>query len=120
MCMAQNPLRVRGMQAIQFEEWLKPETILPEQFHRMWCGSRRHTPERMLLIAMLWQAADDLRQYRDSRRAHSRRLYREAYRWVVSDDRSWPYSFLNVCDVLGISAAALRAQLMEPAERAAA
>jgi hypothetical protein len=46
-------------------------------------------------------------------------LYREAYQWVVSDDRSWPYSFLNICDLLGLCAGALRAELLR-SERAAA
>jgi hypothetical protein len=108
------------MTAIQFEDPLHPETVLPEQFQRMWGGTRTVTPERALLVAVLWQAADDLRAHGNVRRAHSRVLYRHAYRWVTSDDRSWPYSFLNVCDVLGLSAGSLRAELLRAGTLAAA
>ena len=105
------------MLAIQSEELLKPETILPAQFQRMWCGTRKATPERALHMAVLQQALEDLRTYHHRRGAQARRLYREAYQWVASDDRSWPCSFLNVCDLLGLCAGALRAELRrsEPA-----
>ena len=108
------------MTAIQFEEPLQREAILPEQFQRMWGGTRTITPERALLVAVLWQAADDLRTHGNVRRAQSRVLYRNAFRWVASDDRSWPYSFLNVCDVLGLSAGSLRAELLGDGALAAA
>jgi hypothetical protein len=107
------------MLAIQYEELLKPETILPAQFQRMWCGTRKTTPERALLAAVLQQAVEDLRNHEDRRGAQARRLYREAYQWVMSDDRGWPCSYLNVCDLLGLSAGALRTELLR-SERAAA
>lgn len=107
------------MLAIQSEELLKPETILPAQFQRMWCGTRKTTPEKALLMAVLQQALEDLRNSSDRPGAQARRLYREAYQWVVSDDRSWPCSFLNVCDLLGLSAGALRTEMLR-SERAAA
>ncbi len=108
------------MHAIQYEEWLKPETILPVQFHHLWCAPRTVSPERALLVAVLWQAIDDLRNHQDGRGTKARRLYREAYQWVASDDRSWPCSFLNVCDLLHLSAGALRAELLAVGGRAAA
>ena len=100
------------MHAIQFEEWLKPETILPVQFHHMWSATRTVAPERALIAAVLQQAIDDLRTYQNAHRPHARRVYRNAYQWVASDDRTWPCSFLNVCDLLGLSAGALRAELL--------
>jgi len=32
--------------------------------------------------------------------AIERELYLDAYRWVISDDCFWPFSFLNVCQLL--------------------
>jgi hypothetical protein len=100
------------MHAIQFEDLLKPEPLLPVQFQHIWSGKCSITPERALLVAILWQAADDLRQHRHARRPKMQRLYRDAYRWVASDDRTWPYSFLNICDLLGLSAGSLRLELL--------
>lgn len=115
-----EPAPRKSMLAIQSEELLKPETILPAQFQRMWCGTRKTTPERALLMAVLQQALEDLRNYEERRGAHARRLYREAYQWMASDERCWPFSFLNLCDLLGLSAGALRAELLRSSERAAA
>lgn len=108
------------MHAIQFEEWLQPETILPVQFDHMWCVPYAVSPERALLVAVLQQAIDDLRDHQESHGATARRLYREAYQWVASDDRSWPCSFLNICDLLHLSAGALRAALLASGRAAAA
>jgi hypothetical protein len=100
------------MHAIQFEDLLEPEALLPVQFEHVWSGERAMTPERALLVAILWQAADDLLKHRHARHPRTRRLYRDAYRWVVSDDRAWPCSFLNICDLLGLSAGSLRLELL--------
>jgi hypothetical protein len=39
-------------------------------------------------------------------------LAREARAWVASEDRLWPYSFENICDVLGLAADTLRRRLL--------
>jgi hypothetical protein len=101
------------MLAIAWESELRPEAILPVQFYGVWHGRRGFSPEHWLLLAVLWQAVDDLRHHRNARRPKGWRLYRDAYRWVASNDRRWPYSFLNVCDVLGLSPGRLRAALLD-------
>ena len=35
----------------------------------------------------------------------------DAQRWILSDDRRWPFSFVNVCDTLGIAFEPLRRAL---------
>lgn len=109
---AQYPLYSGIMHAIQFEDLLQPEALLPVQFQHIWSGKRSITPERTLLVAILWQAADDLLKHQHARHPKMRRLYRDAYRWVASDDRTWPCSFLNICDLLGLSAGSLRVELL--------
>ena len=95
-----------------FEEVLTPESTLPVQFERMWHGRRALSPERKLAMKVLHQAAEDLQKYRCVRRRTRRRLYDAAYDWVVSDDRAWPYSFVNICEALNLSVEALRAELL--------
>lgn len=107
------------------EDLLTPEQILPVQFQDLWHRSRTLTPERLLAVAVLWQAAMDLQKFRYAPRRKKQRLYREAYQWVASDDRAWPYSFVNLCDMLSVSTQCLRRELLathptrEPAAAAA-
>ncbi len=37
-----------------------------------------------------------------------RREFAEARDWLLDDGRAWPFAFRNVCDLLGVDAAALR------------
>ncbi len=94
------------------EELLIPEPALPVQFKEIWHRSRAISPDRALILAVLWQAADDLQKYRFARRRQQQRLYMEAYEWVASGDRRWPYSFINLCEVLQLSPEALREGLL--------
>jgi hypothetical protein len=64
-------------------------------------------PERVLAVGVLRQATADLRRFRDSKDAIGREMYADAYSWFAAIDSEWPYSFYNVCRVLGLSAAAV-------------
>ena len=35
----------------------------------------------------------------------------EAYEWIASERRDWPFAFVNVCDFLGVDAKAVRTRL---------
>jgi len=98
---------------ISHEEFLTPEATLPAQFARLWHGVRKTTPERALASSVLWQAIRDLEKFRYARRRRRQRLYREAYEWIASESRAWPYSFVNICEFLGLSPECLRAELLE-------
>ena len=60
-------------------------------------------PEESLAIGVLRQAVHDLRRFRNATGGLERELYRDAYRWITSDDASWPYSFTNICAAPGRS-----------------
>lgn len=50
---------------------------------------------------------------------HSRRCSRPAYeaaQWMARRDRSWPFSFENICDYLNLDAEALRQRLLQEAQ----
>ena len=96
----------------QQEEFLNPEIIRPVQFDSIWRRSSHLTPERLLLVAMLEQAASDLSNFRFRPRRRAQRIYLDAYQWVTSDDRSHPFSFVNLCEALKLSPAALRAGML--------
>ena len=79
------------------------DSISPAQFHEMWSGSRERSAEFRLALAVLEQALDDLDRHRSARDAACRRIYHDARSWLLTIDRVWPYSFVNVCDLLDLS-----------------
>jgi hypothetical protein len=69
-------------------------------------------PEVALAKGVLVQARQDLKRFRAARDGVGREMYADAYHWVASDDFCWPYSFANVCEVLGLPPEILRRQLL--------
>lgn len=65
-----------------------------------------------LALAVLQQSIDDLRRFHDARDARSRRMYREVQTWIRTNDRTHVFSFDSICDALGLSITAMRAQLL--------
>jgi len=95
------------------DDSIRSDAPLPVQFDDLWHRSRAISPERSLALAVLWQAFFDLRKNRFAARRRHQRLYVEAYRWAASDDRSWPYSFASLCDLLGLDVEAVRTRLFD-------
>jgi hypothetical protein len=58
--------------------------------------------QRELAAGVLKQAKQDLRRFYGAASTIERELYLDAYRWVMSDDCIWPFSFLNVCRSLNL------------------
>lgn len=103
------------MLPLEEQEIIRSEAVLPIQFDALWHGPTKLTPERSLLLAMLEQAASDLWNFRFRPRRKAQRIYLDAYQWVMSNERSHPFSFVNICEALKLSPAALRAGMIERA-----
>ena len=73
------------------------------------------TSARELASAILKQAAGDLRRFHGATSAIEREFYLDVYRWIISDDCSWPFSFLNVCQLLNRAPESLRQELLTDA-----
>jgi len=65
-----------------------------------------------LAAGILKQAAQDLRRFHGATSALEREFYLDAHRWVTSDDCSWPFSFLNVCQVLNLAPETVREEVL--------
>ena len=70
------------------------------------------TSKRDLAAEILKQAAVDLRRFHGAPSAIERELYFDAHRWVTADDCSWPFSFLNVCQLLDLAPEAVHEELL--------
>jgi hypothetical protein len=74
--------------------------------------SSKVCPERKLAVAVFSQAANDLQKFRYARHGSGYSPYADARKWIASNDRLWPYSFLNLCDALHLPADVIRAELL--------
>jgi len=67
--------------------------------------------QRKLAAGVLKQAAWVLRRFRRAKSTIGRELYLDAYRWLTGDEYSWPFSFLNVCQLLNLAPETVRQEL---------
>jgi len=89
--------------------------MLPEQYLRE-ARTRLAEPEKRLALAVLQTVLYDCRARAavgtDARaRVENQRAYERALAYVESHDRSWPYSFENLCETIGLDAGSLRRRI---------
>ena len=70
------------------------------------------TSRRDLAGEILQQATLDLRRFHGATSGLEREFYLDAHRWVTSDDCSWPFSFLNVCQALNLAPETVREDVL--------
>jgi hypothetical protein len=83
-----------------------PRTVPPSGWARL------AEPEKRLALAVLQTVVYDCAaagERADGRaRVRNRRAYQQAMAYVTTCDRSWPYSFENLRDTIGVDAGYLR------------
>jgi hypothetical protein len=84
-----------------------PDTILPGQLDNV----SAPCPEWRLMLAVLEDAVAIYRKYAGMGGRKHRKLLRETEEWLFSDDTSWPFSFVNACQTVGVDVTWLRAHL---------
>jgi hypothetical protein len=88
--------------------------MLPVQY--LQARQRRMEPQKRLMVAVLETVLDDFRSAVSRCAAGlsspaDRRAYEQARAYVASTDRSWPFSFENICEAIGLDADGLREKL---------
>jgi hypothetical protein len=90
-------------------------TMLPVQYLH---DAARHLaePEKRLALAVLQTVMYDCRTVEEPdvdgpARVRDTQAYGRAMAYVASRDRSWPYSFENLCDTLGVDPGHLRLRI---------
>src|SRR5213593_1506914 len=96
----------------------QPDTLLPSQFFDRVRRRSEHDGERRLMIAVLEDAVDVYRKQAGARDPRGQQLFHDAEVWIEDPDRTWLFSFQNICDVLGLDADYLRRGLRVLKERA--
>jgi hypothetical protein len=75
-------------------------------------GSEHGAAERRLMLAILVDAIIGFQRAVTGCSVKRRRQLLADERWILSDDRRWPFSFVNVCEALDIEPGALRRGLL--------
>ncbi len=71
-------------------------------------SAAQRPPEIALMAAVLEDAIHCIHKNMHAKRGRARREFLDAYRWIFDAEQSWPFAFENVCDILGLSAGAVR------------
>lgn len=95
-----------------FAHLLQPDTLLPSQYAAIMKRKSAHEPERRLVVAVLEDAVDCFQKHVRAHDPKAQQLFMDAEEWICSEDRSWPFSFENVCDLLQINPEYLRRGLL--------
>lgn len=95
------------------------DVVLPAQF---WPppSDARAEPEKRLMLAVLEDALGLLLLDARAPAKHRRAAVREATHWLNSDDRSRPFAFAAICDLLGLEAGRVRHAIAAMRSRPAA
>ncbi len=98
---------------------LAPALVLPDQFFAEFCKRPGIDSERRLMLAVLEDAVQCYQRFALARDARGHFEFEEAQRWITSTDREWPFSFENICDVLGLDVEYIREGLRKHGPRSA-
>lgn len=87
---------------------LPPAAVLPEQFY----GSPSHTDSSRGELALMRAVLEDaVHCFQKTQGSEALRLAKDAEQWFFSVEQRWPFSFVNVCAALGLSAEYIRVGL---------
>ena len=97
-----------GRREILEEEF---DPLMPAQWFADAGRAAAMQPEKRLMFAVLSDGVDIVMTARGTTNVRRRMLFHETAAWIRSDDREWPYSFVNLCEALGFEFQRLRAGL---------
>jgi len=101
------------------EALLENEALLPIQYADP-AKRRARSPEHRLLLAVLEDAVRCWQTYESSSGAEKRRLFREAAEWFDSDADDSLFTFVDICQLLGLEPDHIRFGLRRWSERSLA
>ncbi|MGH7961030.1 MAG: hypothetical protein ACRERD_04280 [Candidatus Binatia bacterium] len=77
-------------------------SVLPEQFYGNPVEAYTGSPEAALMRAVLEDAFNCFHKQFVTSGRNAQRLAREAEEWFFTNDDQWPFSFVQICTVLGL------------------
>jgi hypothetical protein len=81
----------------------EPDTLLPAQFFAAFTREGGMARERRLMLAVLQDAVECYQKYALARDPRGKQLFDDAAEWIDTDEREWSFSYVNICEVLGLN-----------------
>ena len=100
--------RVRKGGAFHGDGWCQPVIVLPVQRFQQ---THRQHPEIRLMVAILQDVIECYCKGQHAKSDRARRLFREAEKWLMTEQPEWPFSFRNICETLDLEPATIRSIL---------
>jgi hypothetical protein len=95
----------------------QPDSLLPVQYFENFRRKVQTEPEKRLMLAVLDDALACFQKHFTSRGGRGLRLFRETEEWIFREDSGRPFSFSNICDVVGFDTQYVRQGLLRWRER---
>src|ERR1051325_3920264 len=86
----------------------QPDILIPTQYLAAYPRPVILDPERGLMLAVLQDAIVCYQEHLTTTCKRKRLLFEEAEQWLFNSDRTYLFSFENVCEALGFEAEYLR------------
>jgi hypothetical protein len=95
----------------------QPDSLLPVQYFENFRRKVQTEPEKRLMLAVLEDALACFQKHFSSRGGRGLRLFRETEEWIFRGDNSQPFSFSNICEVVGFDPEYIRQGLLKWREK---
>jgi hypothetical protein len=87
----------------------EPDALSFHRYFDRWRGAAGYLqPEKRLMLAVLLDAVECFQKYPFARRSKVTRQVEDKEDWIFKDDQEWPFSFINICEAVGIDPQYLR------------
>jgi hypothetical protein len=103
---ARAPMEERALAVFQ------PDILVESQYQSTYRRRFHLEPERVLMLAVLQDAVVCFQDNVVATCKRKRSMHLEAEEWIVNEDRTYPFSFENVCEALGYEPTYMRQGLM--------
>ena len=90
----------------------QPDILIDAQFQASHRRRFQLDPEKVLMLAILQDAVVCFQEHVGAKCKRKQLLYLEAEDWISNSDRSYLFSFENVCEALGFDANYMREGLL--------
>jgi hypothetical protein len=95
----------------------QPDILVTAQYLATYRRRFHLQPEQVLMLAVLQDAVLCFQDHLTATQPRKKALYRDAEEWILDGDRSYFFSFENICESIGIDSTYLRRGLMRCKER---
>ncbi|HEY1373396.1 MAG TPA: hypothetical protein VGH50_13070 [Candidatus Binatia bacterium] len=111
--MMQSNVSTGGFMLDDMASMFQPDSLLPVQYFENFRRKVETEPEKRLLLAVLEDALACYQKHFSSRGGRGMRLFRETEEWIFREDSTRPFSFTNICEVVGFDPQYIRNGLLK-------